>query len=389
VEAANTEENILRLEYRNSVVDNLSGRIGYERAGRTVKNYNENAFLSLVPYANVSPTGAPGGATAYGTMVANGLNGWGPNSGFNPAAPAGSALAFFFPGNNALSNALYGNENRISELPGLRQYNMADRNQDKVKAGVNWQANEEWGVQAGVKLHKDDYANSVYGLKEASGWSLNLDANYQASEDLSVGAFYTLEDQHTKSAGNTYTANSNAANVGTFTAISGGCYATIATRNLNNKTDTCNNWTADLHDQIDTLGVAFSASGLLAGKLHLKGDVSVTHAVTDTAFGGGNYVNNPLAVAGAPVGTIAAFYIPATSLPKVTTKTLDLRMMADYAVDKMRTVRLGYAYSYLYSQDWAYDGMQAGGLTQLLPSYEQSPNYSVHAIALSYVLRFR
>lgn len=389
VEAANTEENILRLEYRNSVVDNLSGRIGYERAGRTVKNYNENAFLSFVPYANVSPTGAPGGATAYGTMVANGLNGWGPNSGFNPVAAAGSALAFFFPNNNAMSNALYANENRISELPGLRQYNMADRNQDKVKAGVNWQANEEWGVQAGVKLHKDDYANSVYGLKEASGWSLNLDANYQASEDLSVGAFYTLEDQHTKSAGNTYTANSNATTVNTFTAISGGCYSTIATRNLNNKTDPCNNWTADLHDQIDTLGVAFSAKGLLAGKLQLKGDVSVTHAVTDTAFGGGNYVNNPLAVTGAPAGTIAAFYIPAVSLPKVTTKTFDLRVMADYAVDKMRTLRFGYAYSYLYSQDWAYDGMQAGGLTQLLPSYEQSPNYSVHAIALSYVLRFR
>ncbi len=389
VEAANTEDNILRLEYRNNTIENLSGRIGYEHGSRTISKYNENAFLSFVPYANVSPTGAPGGATAYGTMLANGLNGWGPNSGFNPVAPVGSALAFFFPNNNALSNALYGNENRISELPGLRQYNMADRNQDKFKAAINWQASEEWAVQAGVKAHKDDYANSVYGLKEANGWSLNLDANYQASEDLGVSAFYTLEDQHTKSAGNTYTANSNAANVGGFTAISGGCYSTIAARNLNNKTDPCNNWTADLHDQIDTLGVAFNAKGLLAGKLQLKGDISVTHAVTDTAFGGGNYVNNPLAVAGAPVGTIAAFYIPATSLPKVTTKTFDLHVTADYAVDKMRTVRMGYAYSYMYSQDWAYDGMQAGGLTQLLPSYEQSPNYSVHAIAISYVLRFR
>jgi hypothetical protein len=244
-------------------------------------------------------------------------------------------------------------------------------------------------VQAGVKVHQDDYAHSVYGLKEANGYAMNLDANYQASEDLNVSAFYTFEDQHSKSAGNTYTANSNATNVGTFTAISGGCYATIATRNLNNKTDPCNNWTADLHDQVDTLGLTMSARNLMGGRLQVKGDVSVTHAVTDTTFGGGNYVNNPLAVAGAPAGTIAAFYIPATSLPKVTTKTFDLRVMADYAVDKMRTVRLGYAYSYLYSQDWAYDGMQAGGLTQMLPSYEQSPNYSVHAIAVSYVMRFR
>jgi hypothetical protein len=388
VEAANTEDNILRLEYRNSTMESVSARIGYERGIRTVKNYNENAFLALVPYANVSPTGATGGATAYGTMLANGLNGWGPNLGFSPAA-SNAALAFFFPGNNALSNALYGNENRISELPGLRQYNMADRNQDKLKAAINWQVNEAWGVQGGVKLHKDDYFNSVYGLKESSGWSMNLDASYQANEDLSVTAFYTLEDQHAKSAGNTYTPNSNANNVGTFTAISGGCYATVLSRNLNNKIDPCNNWTADLHDQIDTLGVAVSAKGLLAGKLQLKGDISVTHAVTDTAFGGGNYINNPLAVAGAPVGTIAAYYIPAVSLPKVTTKTFDLHMMADYALDKMRTLRFGYAYSYMYSQDWAYEGMQPGNMTQMLPSYEQSPNYSVHAIALSYVLRFK
>jgi hypothetical protein len=371
------------------VVENLNGRIGFEHGSRTVKNYNENAFLAMVPYANVSPTGAPGGATAYGTMVANGLNGWGPNSGFSPAA-SNAALAYFFPGNNAMSNAYYANENRISELPGLRQYNMADRIQDKFKTAINWQASEEWALQAGVKAHKDDYANSVYGLKESSGWSLNLDASYQASEDLSVTGFYTLEDQHAKSAGNTYSPNSSATAVNTnFTAVSGGCYSTIATRNANFKTDPCNNWTADLHDQIDTLGLAFSAKGLLAGKLQLNGDVSVTHAVTDTVFGGGNYVNNPLAVGSAPVSTIAAFYIPATSLPKVTTKTFDLHLTANYAVDKMRTVRVGYLYSYLYSQDWAYEGMQAGGLTQMLPSYEQNANYAVHAIAVSYVLRFR
>jgi hypothetical protein len=171
--------------------------------------------------------------------------------------------------------------------------------------------------------------------------------------------------------------------------VAGGCYSTIATRNANNKIDTCNNWTADLHDQIDTLGLAFTAKDLMSGKLQVKGDISITHAVTDTAFTGGNYVNNPLAGTGGPTGTIAAYYIAATALPKVTTKTFDLHLMADYAMDKMRNVRFGYLYSYLYSQDWAYDGMQAGGLTQVLPTHEQSPTYSVHAIAVSYVQRFR
>jgi hypothetical protein len=55
----------------------------------------------------------------------------------------------------------------------------------------------------------------------------------------------------------------------------------------------------------------------------------------------------------------------------------------------MSTVRVGYLYSYLYSQDWAFDAMQAGGLTQMVPSYEQSAQYAVHAAAITYVYRFR
>ena len=387
-DAATTKENTLRLEYRNSVVDNLSGRAGFEHARRTVGNYNENAFLSLVPYANVSPAGAPGGATAYSTMVAYGLNGWGPNAGLNPAAPAGSALAYFFPNNNALDNTRYANENRISELPGMRRYNMADRTRDKLRTALNWQASEQWGLQAGVNIQKDDYDHSVYGLQESRGWSLNLDASYQANEDLSISAFYSFEDQHAKSAGNTYTANSAATNVGTFTAIAGGCYADIATRNLNNKIDPCENWSADLHDRIDTLGIAFKHKDLMSGKLQLSGDLSLTRARSDAAFGGGSYINNPLAVAGAPAGTIAAYYIPVAPLPTVTTRTLDLRLVADYAMDKRHSVRFGYLYSRLRSVDWAYDGMQYGGLTQMLPSNEQSPNYSVHAVGIAYVFRF-
>jgi len=400
-DAATTKENTWRLEYRNSVVDNLSGRVAYEFAKRNVGNYNENAFLSLVPYANVHPSTAPNlpngvPATAYNTMVYYGLNGWGLNSGFNPAAPAGSALAYFFGGNNALSNALYANENRISELPGMRRYNMADRDRNKLRTALNWQASEQWGFQGGVNFNQERYPDSDYGLKESRGWSLNLDAAYQPSEDFSVNAFYSYEDQHMKSAGNTYTANNdgvslvpNNASVGGFTAISGGCYATIPERNQNNKIDPCLNWSADLHDRIDTLGIAFQRKGLMAGKLQLSGDLSLTRARSDSGFSGGSYVNNPLAVAGAPAGTIAAYYIPTSSLPTVTTKSIDLRLAADYQIDQQSSTRFGLYYSRLRSVDWAYDGMQYGGLTPVLPSSEHSSNYSVYAFAVSYVYRFR
>ena len=72
-------------------------------------------------------------------MNANGWNGWGPALGF--AATTGN-MNLFFPSNNALANALYANNNRISELPGMRRYYVADRNRDKVRALVDWQATD-------------------------------------------------------------------------------------------------------------------------------------------------------------------------------------------------------------------------------------------------------
>jgi hypothetical protein len=149
-----------------------------------------------------------------------------------------------------------------------------------------------------------------------------------------------------------------------------------------------NNWLADLHDHVHTLGLSLAAKKLLAGKLQLSGDISVAHATTDSTFGGCNYANIPLVVVGASAGAVAAFCIPAVPLPTVTTKAFDLRLVADLALQKLSSLHVGYLYRYMYSQDWAYDGLQAGRLTQLLPSYEQSPNYSVHALALTYVRRF-
>ncbi|NOU22032.1 MAG: hypothetical protein HOO93_09620, partial [Methyloglobulus sp.] len=76
------------------------------------------------------PNGLP--ATAYNTMLYYGLTGYGKTLGFNPQPPTDSALAFFFANNNALSPGLYGNRDRISELLGMRRFNMANRDRNKL-----------------------------------------------------------------------------------------------------------------------------------------------------------------------------------------------------------------------------------------------------------------
>ncbi|MBS4096375.1 MAG: MtrB/PioB family decaheme-associated outer membrane protein [Sulfuricella sp.] len=394
-DANTTKENTLRAEWRAHVVEDVSGKIGYAYSQRKVDNYNENAFLALVPMANQTPTGAPAGSTAYNTMMAAGLTGYGPLSGLAPAAPAGSALAYFFANNNALGNALYANGNRISELPGMRRYNMADRNRDKVRTSVNWQANEQLSVQGGLDFNLDDYANSVYGLKEAKSWAFNLDGTYAATENLSFSMFYSYEDQRSLSAGNTYTANSAATNVNGFTAIAGGgCYTSVASRNASNKYDAANggmqclDWSSNAKDKVDTLGFSVKQKNLMGGRLDIVGDVVFTRARSDSNYTGGNYANNPYAVAGAPAGTVAAFFIPATDLPSVTTDTVELRLNGKYAIDKASSVRVGYAYLHMKSKDYSYDAMQYGGLAGVLPSGEQPFNYTVHTVGLSYLHNF-
>jgi MtrB/PioB family decaheme-associated outer membrane protein len=390
-DAATTKENTLRAEWRANMREDLNGKVGYAYSQRRVSNYNENAFLALVPYANVVPAGQT--ISAYQAMLLSGLTGYGPVSDRNGGVFAGSGLtaaqaAFFFPNNNVLPNNLYANQNRISELPGMRRLFVADRNRDKLRTSVNWQANEQLSLQAGLDFNKDNFINSVYGLQDAKSWVLNLEGSYSVSDDLTASMFYSFEDQRSASAGNSYTANSTATSVNGFTAISGGCFATIALRNASNKVDPCNDWSTDMRDKVDTLGFALNKKNLMSGKLDLAASLIFTRARSDNTPTGGNYVNNPYAVTGAPAGTIAAFFIPAQALPTVTTDTTELRLNGRYTIDKSTSVRLLYSYARMKSADYAYASMQDGAIAGQFPTFEMAPNFTIHVVGVSYIRQF-
>ena len=390
-----TKENTGRVEWKANIVENVSGRLSYAYSQRKVDNYNENAFLALVPMANVlgvsgaatnGSTSATQSALAY--MIANGLTGYGPLAGYSPPY-VGNALIY---GNNGgiIPQALYGSRNNINELPGMRRFDMADRTRDKVRSMLNWDATEQLSFQGSFDYNKDDYDKSVYGLKSANSWALNFEGTFAASDTLTATLFYTYEDMRSKTAGDAYGANSGTANVNGFTAIDPVvCYGTILARNLNGKQDPCLNWDTDMRDKVDTLGFSIRKSGLVGGRLVLGGDVFYSRATTDINVNGGSYVNNPLAITGAPAGTVAAFFIPAQALPTVIMKTTTVRLTGQYQLDKQSTINAMYMYARLEGQDWAYQGMQYGTGTAYLPTNEQFPAYKVNVVAVSYTYRFR
>lgn len=392
-DAPKTRENTLRVEWRSNSIEDLTARIGYARSERRV-DYDENAWLALVPMANNVPSG---GATTsvLGFFQQTGLGGFGPVAPFVPLQPGD--LGIFFPNNSALPQALYGSRNDIHEIIGMRRFNMADRKRDKVRSSVNWQASERVSVQGSLDFNKDDYTKSVFGLTESQSWALNLDGTFAVNDTLSASAYYSYEDQRAQSAGASYASGAitNAAFVGQAgnSLVSGGCFTTVTDKNQNAKIDPCLNWSTDMRDKVDTFGLSLNQRGLMAGRLDLLGDLVLTRARTNNDVKGGQYVNNPFAAAAPapplPPGTPAVFFIPGTALPTVTTKTVELHLSGQYAIDRASAVRVLYWYQHLRSNDYMYDGMQFGTITSVMPTNEQPFNYNVHVVGVTYVYHWQ
>ena len=355
-DVATSKENTLRADWRASVGGDFTARAGYAYSTRR-GTYNENAFLALVPYANVSPAAATGGATALSFMNANGWNGWGPALGF--VATTGN-MNVFFPSNNALANAMYANGNRISELAGLRRYSVADRNRDKVRTSLAWQANETWSLQGGVDLNKDHYPDTTFGLQDAKGWATNLDVTYSPTDNLSTNVFYTFEKLRSLTGGQ---------------HLHGEQQCQHHHRRPAGHRGSCRECLRRLHDAAaaEQQQQAGSVSPLVfgcarrrahrrarieeeAGKLDLLGNLTFARSRSDNSVTGGNWANNLLNGPGAAPTTFAAVLIPATPFPTVSSDTTELRLSGTWALAKAQSLRVAYAYLHMTSSDWIYAG---------------------------------
>jgi MtrB/PioB family decaheme-associated outer membrane protein len=391
--APKTIDRTLHLDWRGQLKDTLSAQLGYSRAERSV-HYDSNAWLALVPMANQIPGAPIVGATnsVYGYLMQNGLTGFGPLAGY-PSTPLTGDAALFSPNNNIVPQSLYGSRDNVSEIPGMRRYNLADRNRDRIRAALEWQATDRLSFHDSFGYDRNDYLHSPFGLQKSSGWSLGLDGSYAINDRLQANAFYAHEETRQHQRGDGFASNSNVAFIGVAgnTLVDGSCYQTVQSRNNNAKLDPCLIWTADTRERADTGGISLARSGLWKGRLRVNGDVVLTRALTNVDVNGGAYANNPYALAGAPPlppGVPAAILIPATNLPTVMARTLDLRLGGSYAIDSATELRVLYLYEHMRVTDFAYDGMQFGTVANQMPTLERAPTYDNSVIAFFYRHRF-
>jgi MtrB/PioB family decaheme-associated outer membrane protein len=379
-------ENTIRAGY-NKTRGVFTARVDYDYALRR-GTYNENAFLSLVPMANVTPKGGAS-TSVWGYLQKTGLTGFGPVAGL-PSAPLTGDAAIFTPNNNIVPQGLYGSRNNINEIPGLRRYFVADRNQNHARAQFDWQAGEKFALQGTGQGRDEDYINSRYGLRRDTAWAATVDASYTPVADFVVDVFYTYDNRRYNSAGDAYGSNSTTAFQGQAadTAISGGCFATIAARNASAKIDPCLNFVKNDRDKVDTVGFTLRKENLAGKKLQLANEVMYMRARTSTGVAGGSYVNNPLALAAPapalPSGTPAVFFIPAADYPLIRNDEISVVPNATYAISKSASLQGFYWFQKLMASDWIYQGLQYGTGTNYLPTNEKAPSYEMHVAGLSF-----
>jgi MtrB/PioB family decaheme-associated outer membrane protein len=333
--ADKTYENTLRLEYRKTLAETLTGRVAYSYGERRVKDYEQG---------NPQPT--------------------------NPPAPLPAA---------------------DPALTGFEQFFLADRDRHKLRSRLNYDASDSLSLQATLDYNQDHYRSLQFGLKKSDSWVLGVDGTLAASEALSINGFYTYEDMKMNLDSLAIARGLTTTNL--VPHVSGppcAPYTNVAnTLPADYFTDPCRQWSESQSDRVHTLGVAAKYAGLLGGRLTLTGDLTYARARTPISVNGGTYYNN--GVPNSPTGNV---FIPATSFPDITSEMIDVRLAGLYALDKSSAVRVAYWYRHLSSSDWAYDAYTNSALGVLaIPGYLgpgiTSPNYNVQVVGVSYIYRWQ
>lgn len=337
--AENTYEDTVRFEFRNNFSDTLQGRISYAYSERRHSEYEEGDPLPQ-----------------------------------NPPAPLPAADPF---------------------LPGFEHFFLAERNRNKLRSQVTWQASDTLAVQGSLDYNKDKY-KPEFGVKESRSWIGTVDASVAASDRLTFSAFYSFEDLRNELESRTIgRATISAAGVPpTFVPhVSGPPCAPFTNQSgrlpEDYYTDPCRQWTQTQGDKIHTVGLSARYRGLMAGRLDVGADVAYSQARTPISVTGGAYFGT-----GVPSSATGNQFIPAESFSDITTRFTQLRLSGTYAIDKKSSVRVQYIYGRLKSSDWAYDAY-ANSLLGVLAVQNYvgpgmtSPNYDVNVIGISYIYRFR
>lgn len=223
---------------------------------------------------------------------------------------------------------------RFNDTPGsnlIAPINLADRERDKLRLSVNWQATEQMSLQFRVDESRDDYGQrdgSILGAREGRASAYSVDAAYALSDDWQATAWISRDDTRYEQ--------------------------------LTRTTP----WQANLRNVGDSFGLGVRGKPL--SRLEVGGDLS-HHDMRDE--------NRQYAFSGAA----------ADAIPDYSTKRTRLNLFAKYEMKKNVDLRLNYVYDRFRTDDWTWTTWTYSDGSQLL----ENPKQAVHFIGFTVNYRFQ
>jgi MtrB/PioB family decaheme-associated outer membrane protein len=229
--------------------------------------------------------------------------------------------------------------------PGLRKYYQADRTRDRLAVNLAFTPGN-WNFGLDAQQVRDDYDHSELGLQYARNSVITIDAGYAPSENWSVYAFHTWEHVAQDQAG---------------VSTRGG------TRDID-VVDPTRLWWADHRDRIRTTGAGLDWKAK-SGRLDL----------------GLDYV---LARSNGIVNVVTGSSLLFAPLPPNRTRLASLGLRARYRLADDLDLHVRWWNESYRATDFALDGVEANQLANVILLGEDSEDYDVNVVTVSFSYRF-
>ncbi len=233
------------------------------------------------------------------------------------------------------------------DFPGWVAFFDASRRQVQGHFGVTWNASSAFDVSLDGAFGQDAYPDSGLGVQNGHDATVDLQGDYQFSDNATGSAYATWQMNETSS-----------------THMSGHGYA----------------WITGMKDQAVTLGASYKRTGMMADKLSLAADLSYS---IDTNSTNSNVIATSTyncSSSGASCG----------SAPDIRTKMTQLNLRGTYKLDKKSSVQVGYLFQRWDVSDYMFAAYQMG-LTPsgTLPWNVQNPSVTQNAVYAEYTYSFQ
>lgn len=253
---------------------------------------------------------------------------------------------------------------------GFKTYFDAARRQNLLKLRANWAATDALSFTLTGRYENNKYDDSPLGVQDGRNVSLNLDTTYIYSEKGSFSAYASKSDRRriNKSLGATGTLAT-----GTQVSASWGLPG-----------DPVGAYNVFVNELIEnSVAMGFNLKHQMNEAWVLAGDLS--YSLDKSGYK--NTLTYPLATnAGCDLTNV----LTCGSTPVIRSETTTLNLTADYKVDKARKVKMAYTFQRLDSEDYYYNPYQYGYTSNAtMPTNQQAPSYTQHALAVFYIYSFK